>query len=1314
MDKNVTNRTNTQPLKIANSIRPYLNEIADRLWSGHAAIMVGAGFSKNAKPNSTSCTKFPDWTELGDLFYEKVHGEMPGDSRKYMNVLKLADEVQAALGRPVLDQLLRNVIPDLDYEPSALHTKLLELPWADIFTTNYDTLLERAAVSISSQRFDVVVNKEDLVYSEQPRIIKLHGSFPSERPFIITEEDYRRYPKEYAPFVNTVQQSLLENTLCLVGFSGDDPNFLQWIGWIRDNLGHKSSPKIYLVGVVNLSNAQKKLLEARNTVVINMADCASVGAHGYYEGLERFFDYLMSKKDTENALGWPYESSKLSPDLQKDKLLQAQATLAKWKEQRNSYPGWVVVPQDRRETLWNHTEHWCRFINKIGEISDKIAFEWIYELVWRMNKCLCPLFNDQVEFITAILDKYRWMFFPKDAPSPTHDTSARAEDRLKWIELKIHLMRYYREEGFHPEWDTTNGKIASIWGNLSAYQQASVYYERALFALFSIDIPELRKRIAEWPVNESLPHMEAKRAMLLAEIGEVNEAASILSNSLEQIRSKLNLKPVSNDYSLVSQESYVMLLYKFVKDAAAFLTHLIAPSENEIEDMRKLFFAKFDIQDEQATAHPSRTDRLRSIQDIESTSRNPKEEWQKVIRKSDATTGSEHDSLLRQVRNTTRLDELRNYHNRWDDLKKYKCDPWDEVRIFTAQLEQSASKPKAVTETPDFDIGKVSQTHHLCGGDKEALTGYAFLRFLEDTGIVFRIPGCNFSAKSGAGALTRISDYSPSWATASLLRLGDPKLADLLYDRQALSKMSQDQVDHLIDIYLATLEKAQIDIAEGSGFYRDNFGILLAKIVPEILSRLATKCSSEKRFIILDFLKGVYESSDRSKYDKIGSLTKRLINSFDKSSYPKLITLLLEFPILGGLSVIEDRDFLNPLLFVEVPDDIIGSLATPDEELIERLVSIMENSDSGGRLWATLSLSKLYEWGLLNKAQESEFARVIWSKLDEHNLPAQTGFYRFAFLKMPHPLNSSVEERVREYLHKAVFPIQSKQTEKGVSILGGQIPLCHEILGANKMLDWRKVEIEEFTNQIIEWWDGDKDQLLKKNASESVWMDIYGEFKGRFSKMENLLARVIVPEARKHELEVSIEAARRILDELNDIGISALRLKVALSMNESDEINHAVSEINRLLSSNTRDHVIEAIHGIDLMVEMLNQETAPHIIKPVITQLALKIKWRHNCELGLSISVMSTLVRKFSSLFSNDVETDTLSGLISLAEETDYKFAGKDFSDRIFIREEAAGLAAELNRLYLASHSSIPDAIEVWQRICQSTDEFAEIRNRWI
>ena len=206
-------------------VKPYLDEIADRLWSNNAAVMVGAGFSRNAKPVDSTSASFPSWQELGDIFFRKLHGRSPDEEARYLSLLKLAEQVQAAFGRPALNDLLRHAIPNLGYEPSPLHGQLLNLPWKDVFTTNYDTLLERARASVTLKHYDVVATDEDLLYANQPRIVKLHGSFPSP-PFVITEDDYRRYPSDHAPFVNTVRQSLLENTLCLIGFSGDDPNFL--------------------------------------------------------------------------------------------------------------------------------------------------------------------------------------------------------------------------------------------------------------------------------------------------------------------------------------------------------------------------------------------------------------------------------------------------------------------------------------------------------------------------------------------------------------------------------------------------------------------------------------------------------------------------------------------------------------------------------------------------------------------------------------------------------------------------------------------------------------------------------------------------------------------------------------------------------------------------------------------------------------------------------------------------------------------------------------------------------------------------------
>ena len=44
------------------------------------------------------------------------------------------------------------------------------------------------------------------------------------------------------------------------------------------------------------------------------------------------------------------------------------------------------------------------------------------------------------------------------------------------------------------------------------------------FALFELDIQKLKDRLKEWKTDESLPFSEAKKASLLAVVGQVHEA----------------------------------------------------------------------------------------------------------------------------------------------------------------------------------------------------------------------------------------------------------------------------------------------------------------------------------------------------------------------------------------------------------------------------------------------------------------------------------------------------------------------------------------------------------------------------------------------------------------------------------------------------------------------------------------------------------------------------------------------------------------------------------------------------------------------
>lgn len=569
-------------------ILQYIKEIAEKMRNFRASIMVGAGFSKNADKNMPTDKTFLDWNQLGDLFYEKVHGEKPEDKVKYLNVLKLAEEVESAFGRTVLNQLIKDNLPDNEYSPSELHEKLLQLNWRDIFTTNYDTLLERTQENIADKHYNIVLNKEDLIYSKEPRIIKLHGSFPSTTPFIITEEDYRQYPQRSAVFVNTVQQSLIENVLCLVGFSGDDPNFLQWIGWIRDNMGKDLASKIYLVGIFNFTSAELKLLEKRNITVLNMNICEGVN-NDHRKGLNLFFDTLDELTASQDPEEWPGEKfthfSAFNITLEK-----IQEVTRNWQMVRETYPGWYILPYRCRKSLIFSTEHWdIVYVNRCEKEINSVDFlKFLYEYNWRQNKCLIPIDKAKLK----IYEKVIWSINPFEDEISENDSGTPYSKNLSdwkeistmWVELLLDLLRAYRENGFFNKAADTIEIIEKINFYLSKEQSAKLNCEKVKLSLFELNIKKATDFLNSWSYDVTLPSWEMQRAGLLMELGDISQAYRIITNELNYIR-KSYTKEI--DLYKISLEAYLVCLADYAKQALRFIND--NEKENiDINDKNKL------------------------------------------------------------------------------------------------------------------------------------------------------------------------------------------------------------------------------------------------------------------------------------------------------------------------------------------------------------------------------------------------------------------------------------------------------------------------------------------------------------------------------------------------------------------------------------------------------------------------------------------------------------------------------------------------------------------------------------------------------
>lgn len=555
------------------NIRIYIQEIAERMSQGRAVVMIGSGFSKNARNNRYTEKKFLDWNQLGDIFYKKLYGKSPKDEETpcyYQNALKLAEKVQQCFGRITLDELISNNLPDEEYEPSKLHEMLLKLNWTDIFTTNYDTLLERTRSRVFNTRYQVVLTKEDLVYSKCPRIIKLHGSFPSIRPFIITEEDYRKYPQDFAVFVNTVRQALIENVMCMIGFSGDDPNFLNWIGWIRDCFGNEAASKIYMVGMFDVKEIDRKLYDSRNIILINMKECPGMEYAQYADGLKLFFeaiDFFQRREEEDKFLRNKEKKVRIEEVYCRAAILLKkrpadflnelndgiEKITKEWFEEREDDIDWFVVPYQRRQSIEKTMEFGgalVKLLNKcelLENITDTVG-AFLYEYNWRRERCFLPLKPSMAKTYVEYLFHSEKIWNEKD------------------IELCFSLLEYWRECGDFEQWQIMMEKLKY---KINSEQRKKLYCEKAMKMLYSLECGDLANILIDLTDSVHRAGLEFKVSSLLAELGYYERAILLLKKNLDAVR-----KQMGNDidYRNFSREAYLIDLLENLEKYDDYIT----------------------------------------------------------------------------------------------------------------------------------------------------------------------------------------------------------------------------------------------------------------------------------------------------------------------------------------------------------------------------------------------------------------------------------------------------------------------------------------------------------------------------------------------------------------------------------------------------------------------------------------------------------------------------------------------------------------------------------------------------------------------
>lgn len=1265
----------------------YIEQLRQRLWLnrglGRASVMVGAGFSRNADPLSPGMSLFPLWRELTRAMATDLY-PLSVDANANKDTLRLATEYESVFGRDALNSLIVKGVPDTDYKPGLLHRMLVSLPWSDIFTTNYDTLLERTLPDIFDRKYEIVLTPSDLPARVKPRIIKLHGSFPSHQPFIATQEDFRTYPRRFAPFVNTVQQSIIENTLCLLGFSGEDPNFLHWAGWVRDNLG-ELSPPIYFCSLFEVSPSERRVLEKRNVFPIDLSQVIDKNVIPdddlrFTKILEWFLLELWNGAPLNN-LNYPRlerqnrwtASHNVPPssdggvqgnDLGERFFVHNELSVEKlkeiktcWSKQRQTYPGWVILPTDNRERLWAYTEGWIEpVLHSLNNLPAPENLSLLFELNWRLENCLLPLPDDRAAKIYQQLlsrfNPFPTMLLEKAEFQPDNEAGRDfkwSEISRDWTELTFALLRRGREHFDDTGFQELIEKLREIV-KLNEDWQARWFYERCLFALFRLDHEAARKILLEWDKNLGDSFWRVKRAAILTEIGEIKQAEEEAEVALINIRKRQ--QPFTNDYTLFSQEGWTLLLLKGIKD-----NHLF---------------------------------------------------------RGDKSIAGE-------------------YQDRWERLSTYRCNPWVDLENFELKVKNldPNSKP-AKTITKGFSPGEVTTNYSLISSSEpeKMRLALSFLRMFEEAGLPFRSNRLTNFSEAVTKAAICLANSDLEQTISTIIRIEKSDEMSNWFDREHVVSLSESSVNRFFVLFSNSFTDAVQRYQKSFGSEAGDTALRRIKLFAELLSRLSFRLPLEQLETVFSYAEQVYKHplfiQNSSLHDAVKVLFKRVLEVIPPGHILDRMNQLLTLPIPteGGFEVAQIQTWIEPFEWVRRSQEIklpLGFDRSVWNPAVENLLRIVRSGQREARIRASYRLEMLFQIGALTPEETKDFARAIWLRTDpQTKLPVETNFKTSAFfLSLPNPDIEETKNSLRLYLIDQDFPpavhvqTENGQRSVGIGFGGGGDSVIDKIIQvtlqkyskddeAKKFIDWSPNEIMVLLKKAVASWEEHKSYWSLYGTGDNLFSH---NIRRTFLQLADLFAVVLLPRLAEVNVETK-ETVRIVLNEMEAeklFPLSALPAKLFIAPENREEV---FSKVLKGLRSTDEKLVGDAAHGTRNWLFFASKSGLTEIPERLLDELVSIAVLRRQPGLLSVIKILAWIAEMMPEAFTERHFEDLTTILDILKPEANSLNLNSHVAheqsqivpknEQTAFRDSCRRLSLGIKRFYESNNNPLPDVIHFW------------------
>ncbi|MFK3797090.1 SIR2 family protein [Pseudomonas sp. NPDC088444] len=1020
----------------------HFNAVRRALENGNAAVMVGAGFSRNAE-NGSELATWPDVAQ--ELWGELNPGGKELQSFSASTVTQLGEQYARVFSKPSLEELLKRQIPDERVAPGELHRSLLSLPWSEILTTNYDTLLERAAESVVDRAHYTVTCREDIPQSKilgRRRIVKLHGSFPSQRPFIFTEEDYRRYPETSAPFINLVRQSMLENVFCLIGFSGDDPNFLHWIGWVRDMLDEHALP-IYLFVARPSPLGTQKLLDVRRVTEVVLPTKEGVEEWDYAARFALLFE-ILTKPLTPDVTKWGTHHSGLGVMRTSGQSIaqrheQLVAAFAGIRELRNTYPGWFVAPHNIRSRLFSsvtdlHHLLSRKLVNHFLKEAPHAAIAVLADYSWHLDVLLQSM-NDEVAVLSVDLlsqvDPTAAIPFEGESGPATDLRKLQVQDpqefRQRWKELALGVLRWAREGVREHEYHCIRELLRSHFPTDFQVTDQLVY-EDILLRLYTGDRDLAHQLLKSWDVRSPDNYMMVRKGVLLGELGEVANGLKIALVGLKRLRR--NQRSRANSVHTLSQEAWACLA---------------------IGNLQK-----------------SRQNRAEAIDDKEPLEFLPELVTQRLV-----------------------------------DLAADGHDVRRDMLLLNAELSAETPAPAAaVSHVPHFELGRWSTTRHHGPTSPyryKVLAAFAWLALSDRVALVPRVGNSTFEIDSFAQAAWWIQENDSRQRVLSvMMRLVYSKL---LEPRKATQLVHSAGWLSRFQVAKTTEPLAQVMVGRSMSFLERVFQETISSDVMErtigfhleVMSRLVIRCASPGfAASILARITKLHTSKQLLPHPSLWEhVTAVIVHSFEAMS---ALERLAALPTLASLPDRQELNITNHihatdwfslhLLSRRTDERVIGKpseqISLTVDALINRLrvIEVSESAPEQDQIQADSLWARLFwlrGWGCVSRGQTTHIGKIL---LNSKHWPIIPGHYSWAiFVWLNKTQKNSAARRYREWIlaQELTRFSSAKASTDGLSQRSWSMRDADDFLmnlyRSLEHFEWAEDEFVSSLRIIKCWWD---------------------------------------------------------------------------------------------------------------------------------------------------------------------------------------------------------------------------------------------------